>query len=341
MKQYLLFLYFAVASATAAAQFNPFKKGSHDYRVYEHYMMLRHYKWTVYADSVLPLMAKDKRELKPAATEIAYLMAQSIHASCIEQNVEKSQQLLNKADEWNRLYVVRKKKFWNEEDDVHWEGFDKFYLYPLERWRPYLKNKGVVPVDKKTGLPEFPFPPPAASSQEVLPKSLFQKCKNLGDIDQKLNSVLSQQGYEKAYFKVPNGFALVSRLEQFNKTDASSMQDPNRWADQIPPITSFSEYMSALFYPRVGYFRIVVFVVTDIPFSQSGPTATKEEAKTWLREGKNILPAAAAKLPINDNFYCTALIYEYEFTESQKSKLSNRFSAKTHLEKAKLWNGLR
>lgn len=30
------------------AQFNIFQKGTHDYVVYEHYMMLRHYKWTVY-----------------------------------------------------------------------------------------------------------------------------------------------------------------------------------------------------------------------------------------------------------------------------------------------------
>lgn len=340
MKSLLAILCCCFWANYSAAQFNIFQKGTHDYIVYEHYMKLRFYKWTLYPEIILPLMAEDKREIKPAATEIAYLMAQSIHASCIEQDIDKSQKFLDKADEWLRRYEVRKKMFWNYEDDIYWEGIKHFYTYPMERWRPYLKNKGVVPIDKKTGLPQFPFPPPAASAQEVLPKSFFQKCKTLGDIDQKLSSVLSQQGYEKAYFKVPNGFAIVSRLEQI-QNDASPMQDPNRWADQIPPISSFSEYMSALFYPRLGHFRIVVFIITDVPFSQTAQTASKEEAKTWLREGQNIFPTTAAKLPINPNFYCAALIYEYQFSENQKSKMVNRFSAKTHLEKAKLWNGLR
>lgn len=340
MKYYLITLLFFCVSNIAFAQLNPFAKNTLDYRVYEHYLTARNKDWLAFKDNILPIADSDKRKLKPAATEIIYNMAYSILAFLLEENATKAEVHLNKCDEWLAKYEVRKAAYWNDDDYVLWEGMKYFYTAPLENWRPSVKNKGISAINQNFGLPEFPFPPPQASSSEVLPKSFFNNCKNLGDIDKKLNLVLSKSGYERSYFKVPGGFALVSRLEQI-KDDASAMQDPNRWSDQIPPVNSFSEYMSALFFPRIGYFRIVVFIITDVSFSQKREVATKQEAMTWLKQGNNILPEDAAKLPLNPNFNCTALIYEYQFTENQKSKLSNRFSAQAHLEKANLWNNLK
>jgi hypothetical protein len=341
MQKIIFVLTFLALSFSAFAQLNPFPKNSIDSAVYQYYLSARDKNWTAFETQVLPYMEKDKRKVIPAATQIIYLMAQSVKASCYEKNVVKANDLLSKCDELFRKYEAKKTGYWNENDYILWEGMKTFWTVPLEKWRPWVKNKGVgTTTSARLDLPDFPFPPPLASGQSVLPKSFFNNCKKLGDIDQKLASVLGQQGYERSYFKVPGGFAIASRLEQIND-DASSKQEPNRWSDQVPPVTSFSEFIGALFFPRVGFFRIVVFVVTDVPFNQKQTTVSKNEATSWLTQGKNVLPDAAVKLPINPNFNCTALIYEYKFTENQKSSLSTRFSVQTHLEKARLWNGLK
>ncbi|MEY4902254.1 MAG: hypothetical protein RLZZ292_69 [Bacteroidota bacterium] len=340
MKKLLFLFPFLIFNFSALAQFNTFPKNTVDSIVYHTYLSARDGNWTAFEKRVLLYHEKDKRKVIPAVTQIIYNMALSVQASCYEKDVPKAEGFLSKCDELFRKYETKKTGYWTTKDYVLWRGMKTFWSSPLETWRPLVKNKGVSVITRTFGLPEFPFPPPNASGQTVLPNSFFKNCKKLGDIDQKLNTVLLQQGYERSYFKVPGGFAIVSRLEQIND-DASSKQEPNRWSDQVPPVASFSEFVGALFFPRVGFFRIVVFMVTDVPFNQKQEAVSKNEATAWLADGKNVLPEGAAILPLNPNFNCTALIYEYQFSENQKSSLSKRFSVQTHLEKARLWGGLK
>ena len=39
--------------------------------------------------------------------------------------------------------------------------------------------------------------------------------------------------------------------------------------------------------------------------------ATREEAAAWLHGGLNVLPAAIAQRPLNAQYACTALIYQF------------------------------
>ena len=73
----------------------------------------------------------------------------------------------------------------------------------------------------------------------------------LSDIDVALVEALDATGYyDKAYFSVPDGFALVTRLEQI-EANGKSLQPPDRWSVQVKPLREFSlpAYLQALFSP--------------------------------------------------------------------------------------------
>lgn len=50
-----------------------------------------------------------------------------------------------------------------------------------------------------------------------MPESTFSGCKTLGEVECKLRTALDAKGYaQRSYFSAPNGFALVTQLEQYN-----------------------------------------------------------------------------------------------------------------------------
>lgn len=65
--------------------------------------------------------------------------------------------------------------------------------------------------------PMFPWPPPWTSAKEPIPAEYFRfgsDSSTLADIDRKLSRALETKGYfESSYFAIPEGFALVTKLE--------------------------------------------------------------------------------------------------------------------------------
>jgi hypothetical protein len=161
-----------------------------------------------------------------------------------------------------------------------------------------------------------------------------------------LSDALDDAGYnERSYYSVPDGFAIVSRLEQIEE-DGTSKPLPNRWAVEIGPLQEFSlsRYLQVLFTADPGFFRVIVFVVTPHPFSQKNVKVPRDEAIKWLAEGLNQLPSDIGDLELSSQYSCTALIYEFEQPRSRKAAILKRPSHLTgliHLQKAKLWNLLR
>lgn len=192
-------------------------------------------------------------------------------------------------------------------------------------------------------LPVFPWPPPKASSQVVLGIRRPPGAVRFGDIDTLLTAALMRGGYvERSYFAVPGGFALVTRLEQ-TYANGRPKPEPERWAVTVSPLSEFTleEYLKALLTANPGYYRVLVFVINDVPFSQTDKAVSRDEALGWLREGFNTLPLSVAVRPYSDQHRCTALVYEFEQPEAAKKttvmKLPGRLTAKTHLERAALW----
>ena len=195
--------------------------------------------------------------------------------------------------------------------------------------------------------PEFLWPPPVSSASNEIPIEFITKPVKetfcLHDVDQKILNALNSAGYfEKSYYSVPDGFAIVTRLEQINY-DGTSKEGQDRWLANIVPLNKFDlkQYIKALFTTNKGLFRIIVFIVTPHPFSQTGLKVSQREAVQWLSTGLNVLPSSIGNIECSKNYNVHALIYEFEKPSPEKSTIlvvPGYVEGKTHLEKAKLWS---
>ncbi len=80
---------------------------------------------------------------------------------------------------------------------------------------------------------------------------------------------------------------------------------------------------------------MIVFVLQDLPFSQSSQNITADEAKSWLTTGANVLPADIAGRPFGAG-HCTALIYEFASDGTKVQVVVSSLTGKEHLQKAGL-----
>jgi hypothetical protein len=169
----------------------------------------------------------------------------------------------------------------------------------------------------------------------------------LRDVDARLSAALDSRGYiEKSYFAVPRGFAVVTRLEQIDNT-GRPRTPPARWSANAGGLTDFSlgAYLRALFTAEQGRYRVIVFTVTDVPFTEGDQRVTSEEALEWLRHGLDKLPPSLAALPYTNDVTTTALIYEFERTSGNtpaaaRAVLPSTIGAREHLAGAGLWSAL-
>jgi len=197
--------------------------------------------------------------------------------------------------------------------------------------------------------PMFPWPPPQASAFAIIPSQFSRKSINEGvtlyDLERKIYHALDSSGYvEQSYYAVPGGFAIVTRLEQINP-DGTPKEIPDRWATKVGPLRRFSlrAYLKALFTDNLGYYRVVVFIVTPHPFSQADKKVSDHEAAAWLRKGLVSLPREVSSRSFSDEYICTALIYEFEHPRHKEKaviRIPGRLTGRTHLVKANLWNEL-
>lgn len=186
-------------------------------------------------------------------------------------------------------------------------------------------------------LPEFPWPPPAASASYVMPGRLFENYVKVGQVASAIVSALERKGYvERSFFRTEaGGVALVTRLERMHD-DGSSFPDGERWpAESLhrQSTQTIAGFLRGLFYVDPGRYRIIVFVIQDRPFSQSPRKITGEEARGWLRTGLNVLPRDVAEVLFVGGD-CTVLIYEFASDGTEVRAVESRLSGKEHLEKA-------
>jgi hypothetical protein len=203
-----------------------------------------------------------------------------------------------------------------------------------------------APEINPEAVPEFPWPPPKASASATISRELLlgsQEHPKLGDAVAALDLAFQKAGYgERSYYSVPGGFAMASRIEQMNQ-DGTAKGPADRWSLEVPsmPKFSFSAFMTALFRARPGYYRVIVFVVTSHPFSQSSAKVTSEDAGLWVSSGLNALPEDIATRDYTSAHRCTALIYEFKRMEAQPAKFvdPSELTGQIHLEKSGLLAG--
>ncbi len=146
------------------------------------------------------------------------------------------------------------------------------------------------------------------------------------------------------YSSVPHGFALVTQLEQI-RPDGTPRIGKERFRTDLPSLsdTTFVEFLKALAKAPPGNYRVIVFLVTDTPFSRVDKKPTAQEAQRWLDVGLNQLPKAIGMLPYAQDYRTTALVYEFKKLSKKDSAIfvpKSAESGRTHLEKARIWDAL-
>jgi hypothetical protein len=204
-------------------------------------------------------------------------------------------------------------------------------------------EKKAAPEGESKG---FPWPPPQASATEVISRNLLEEeggLTRLQDVDRRITYALEQNGYyETKYYAIPEGFALVTRIEQI-ESDGTSKQGLQRWELTPQSISEFSlkDYLAALFLARPGYYRVIAFIVTPYPFQQSSEKPTPDDTDIWFTGGLDRLPQSIGDLDFSSKDYaCTALIYEFERAtedDEPKVRIPGRISGREHLIKAHIW----
>ena len=143
------------------------------------------------------------------------------------------------------------------------------------------------------------------------------------------------------YSSIPHGFALVTQIEQI-LPDGTPRRE--RFRTDLPSLSdlSFVEFLIALARAPAGYYRVIVFVVTDTPFSRTETAPTEGEARRWLDAGLNKLPASFSEVNYGADYRTTALIYEFRKLSTQPATLVSQSlsSGRVHLEKAQIWDAL-
>ena len=199
---------------------------------------------------------------------------------------------------------------------------------------------------EQAGLRAFPWPAPACAERYTIKDRLNTRFSTLRDVDQWLQNALENRRYwSRSYRYLPNGFALITRLEQFNE-DGSSKPDPYRWVDY--PVAEGSggilDYLYSLILPRKGFFRVFVFAVTDQSEGSNGQVVDRAQAQKWLENASSHLPNALGSRPLNDNHFVEVLVYEFQVSESTlkaKSHCPCANPCRVHLEKSGLLGRLR
>lgn len=159
----------------------------------------------------------------------------------------------------------------------------------------------------------FPWPPPQASTETILNNKYFKKAATLNQVKTILDTALYLAGYkDKSYYLVPNGFVIVTRIEQI-KPDGFPLSGINRWSTKTnQDYLSFIEKFNAEFNLIPGYFRVFAFIVTDKSFFNNSSPISREAATKWSNGGYNKLPDFMGDLKFSKNYNCTVLIYEYQ-----------------------------
>jgi hypothetical protein len=208
----------------------------------------------------------------------------------------------------------------------------------------------VTVSENADSLPTFEWPPPQPSEQYVLPRNVFGDPSadlHFADIDRVLVSALGSAGYsERSYYAVPDGFALATRIEQID-ADGTPKAPPARFAIDPQPVSMwrFKDYFQALLKGVPGYYRVLVFILTDAPFRASGQRPTEAQAIAFVSAGANVLPPQIGALPFAPAVNCTVLIYEFTRKPGADSDATQfaqpgRLDAMTHLVKSGLWTRL-
>ena len=124
--------------------------------------------------------------------------------------------------------------------------------------------------------------------------------------------------------------------------DAQGSPVASRWVGDIAASGHFGlgAVIRLLLQAPAGYFRVIVFVVSDHPVAGGDNRSdTLEVLREWSENSHLRLPPSLRLLPYNDSYSVVALVYEFEKHENDdnpSARVPGRLSAARHLESLKM-----
>ena len=160
----------------------------------------------------------------------------------------------------------------------------------------------------------FPWPPPNATDRLDLSRSYFADATTLGEVADTLTAALTENGYSGSGFwgVEDTGFAIATRMEQTDH-EARALAGSRRFAAGIAHLKRWSleALVRSMVLAEPGYYRTIVFIVTDLHFSEAPRDCTQDVVERWANTGQNRLPREVEALPFSVHHRVTALIYEF------------------------------
>lgn len=151
----------------------------------------------------------------------------------------------------------------------------------------------------------------------------YYKTVRLRQINDMLSSSLQNAGYyDIGYYAIPDGFALVTRVEQID-SDGIPKDLPTRWSKEwnVFDSVTFNEFLESIFFSNPGYFRAFVFLVfsnsESLEFLQS-KNFDMTQAYEWIIGGNRNLPSEIGKLKFEKDGRCIVLVYSFKQKEPEK-----------------------
>ena len=205
-------------------------------------------------------------------------------------------------------------------------------------------------------LPPFPYPvpPPSTSmrlsgdlvSRLLPPKTTQPTLRHVADA---LSNKAKKVGYtEQVYYgfgpMCASGFALVTRLERITE-DGAPYPDQRRFVQPGEEGSlSFLEELESLFLAHVGFYRLIVFVITDQPkYQMAPPQMTSTAAADILASGAQSLTGLVADVAYTEDIAVDALVYELRHAADETGKIAHlipksRLAPHVHLIKAGIFS---
>lgn len=196
--------------------------------------------------------------------------------------------------------------------------------------------------------PAFPFPPPKASTFEVIPKTFLEKSNEKVSIDflisNKLLPALKDAGYEYSFYLIKDsGIAIVTRLEKINSDGTPEANGDRYLTGTQSQHFGMLDYIKSLFIAKPGYYRVIVFMISPYFIVQSNSEITKAQADSLFTAGADRPLERIISYEFSDRYECTALIYQFVKPNEEdpaKELQPSQLTCQTHLEKAGIWMNL-